>query len=163
MAVSSPIQRKPTFSSAATWLQAWNIYIRGMVKFYPEIAPTMHVYQESLCNLQGHYPITSWLRKDTSFRINMALNKHLSWNHFDDKQLTSSFTAPRALLQINLLSSRSATNVQPHSQISALMILTALHLTFVTTTPPPSGSLRPVHANFVQPCEPKCTFPHVCK
>ncbi len=57
--VSSPTN-KSKINSAASWLQAWNIYTKGTLTFFPELALQILYYQEFICNLQRNYPVTSW-------------------------------------------------------------------------------------------------------
>ena len=81
--VSSSL-KKPKITTVAEWLEAWNIYIRGMVHFHPSLAPSMLAYQESICTLQRSYPFTSWYRYDVAFRLNIARSKSTNWDQFYD-------------------------------------------------------------------------------
>ncbi len=74
----------PKIDSALSWFKAWNIYIQGMVSFYPDLAQSMLYYQNSITNMQCKYPPSAWLRYDTTFRKNMAQNKVLAWDRFDE-------------------------------------------------------------------------------
>ncbi len=66
------------------WLEAWNIYIQGMVRYHPKLAPELLSYLESICGFQLIYPLTAWLKYDPAFRMAMGLNKSLSWSRTDD-------------------------------------------------------------------------------
>eukprot|EP00112_Aurelia_sp_Birch-Aquarium-sp1_P016618 Seg3784.4 transcript_id=Seg3784.4/GoldUCD/mRNA.D3Y31 product="hypothetical protein" protein_id=Seg3784.4/GoldUCD/D3Y31 len=61
LSFSSKNDKKKKISDAASWLEAWNIYIRAMVHFHPELAPELLVYQESICTYQRMYPASAWL------------------------------------------------------------------------------------------------------
>ncbi len=80
----NPLAKKPKINSSATWLEAWNIFIRCMVNFHPELAHELLAYQELICSFHRQYPVTAWLRYDTAFRMNIGLNKTLSWARLDD-------------------------------------------------------------------------------
>ena len=174
MAVSSPALNKVKINNAATWLQAWNIYIRGMIYFHPDLAPSMLSFQESTCNLQRHYLLTSWLGYDTAFRMNIALDKNLSWNRFDECAYDQFVRCP----QPDKMSS-------PNSGLKCYKFSAPGHYAnqcpnesyhpqsnFCANHNPSSGSFRPVNVNPSQPCrhfnnqgrcsQPNCNFPHVC-
>lgn len=66
------------------WIEAWNVYIRGMVHFHPYLAPELLAYQESFCSINKSYPFAACSRYDIAFRMNMARNKHQSWAKLDE-------------------------------------------------------------------------------
>ena len=84
LSFSSKNDRKKKIIDASSWLEAWNIYIRAMVHFHPELAPELLVYQESICTYQRLYPASAWLKYDAAFRMNNATNKALSWSRHDE-------------------------------------------------------------------------------
>ena len=84
LSFASKNDRKKKIFDAASWLEAWNIYIRAMVHFHPELAPELLVYQESICTFQRLYPPSAWLKYDAAFRMNNATNKALSWARNDE-------------------------------------------------------------------------------
>ena len=81
--LSSVRSNKQKINNASTWLEAWNIFIRAMVHFHPELAPELLAYQETICGYQRMYPASSWLKYDTAFRMNLGIDKTLSWARFD--------------------------------------------------------------------------------
>ena len=66
------------------WIEAWNVYIRGMVHFHPHLAPELLAYQESFCSINKSYPFSARSRYDIAFRMNMARKKHQSWAKLDE-------------------------------------------------------------------------------
>ena len=82
--LSSVRSNKQKINNASSWLEAWNIFIRAMVHFHPELAPELLAYQETICGYQRMYPASSWLKYDTAFRMNLGIDKTLSWARFDE-------------------------------------------------------------------------------
>ena len=66
------------------WLEAWNVFIRGMVNFHPSMAPELLAYQESFCSFNRSYSFQACLRYDIAFRMNVARNLQLSWARLDE-------------------------------------------------------------------------------
>ena len=88
VSVSPSTQNKQKINNSVSWFEAWNIYIQAMVNFHPELAKDMLAYQESICTFQRTYPVSAWLRYDTAFRMNIGLNKSLSWARLDEYAFT---------------------------------------------------------------------------
>ena len=87
LALTSMGQKKVKINSVASWLQAWNLFIRAMVFYHPKLAPELLMYQEYICGLQRNYPLTSWLRYDAAFRLSMSQNKNdptVTWSKIND-------------------------------------------------------------------------------
>ena len=82
--VSAPTAQKPKITSMPQWLEAWNIFIRGMVHFHPSLAPQLLSYQESMCTLMRSYQFTACYRYDVAARLNIASNKGARWDNFYD-------------------------------------------------------------------------------
>ena len=57
--LSSVRSNKQKINNASSWLQAWNIFIRAMVHFHPDLAPELLAYQETICEYQRMYPASS--------------------------------------------------------------------------------------------------------
>ena len=74
-------QKISTFDN---WLEAWNIFIRSMVHFHPNLAPELLAYQESFCYLNRSYAFQACYRYDIAFRMNIARNHFLSWARLDE-------------------------------------------------------------------------------
>ena len=75
-----PSQRITNFH---TWLEAWNIFARVTMHYHPHLAAEILAYQEHICQISRSYPFTAWQCYDTAFRLNLALNKSLSWARTD--------------------------------------------------------------------------------
>ena len=71
-------------SGILSWIEAWNVYVRGMVHFHPHLATEMLAYQEAFCNLNKSYPFRACSQYDIAFRMKMARNKAASWALTDD-------------------------------------------------------------------------------
>ena len=67
-----------------TWLEAWNVFIRGMVHFHPHLAPDLLAYQESFSTLSRNYHFQSCYKYDIAFRMNVARNQYLPWSRLDE-------------------------------------------------------------------------------
>ena len=76
--------QKRKINNPSSWMEAWNIYIRVMAHFHPELASELLAYQDFICTLQRTYPTQCWLRYDTAFRMNITLDKSLSWNKLNE-------------------------------------------------------------------------------
>ena len=81
-------QQKRKINNAASWMEAWNIYIRAMTHFHPSLISELLVYQDFMCTLQRSYPTQAWLRYDTAFRLHIALDKTMSWSDIDEHAFT---------------------------------------------------------------------------
>lgn len=55
-----------------------------MVFYHPKLGPELLAYQECISTFQRRYPVSSWLRYDSAFRMNIAMNKSLSWARHDE-------------------------------------------------------------------------------
>ena len=75
---------KRSINTSTSWLEAWNIYIRVMAFYHPAMIPELLAYQDFICTLQRSYPMQSWLRYDTAFRLQAAMNKARSWAVIDE-------------------------------------------------------------------------------
>lgn len=87
VALTSSGNKKVKINSIASWMQAWNLYIRAMVFYHPRLAPELLMYQEYICGLQRSYPLTSWLRYDAAFRLSISQQKsdpNISWSKIND-------------------------------------------------------------------------------
>ena len=87
VALSSSGNKKVKINSIASWMQAWNLFIRATVFYHPKMAPELLMYQEYMCRLQRSYPLTAWLRYDSAFRLAIAQNKNdpgVSWSKIND-------------------------------------------------------------------------------
>ena len=82
--VSAPAGQRPKISSMAQWLEAWNIFIRGMVHFHSSLASQLLAYQESMCTLMRSYQFTACYRYDVAARLNIASNRGARWDIFYD-------------------------------------------------------------------------------
>ncbi len=71
-------------TSFLTWLEAWNVFIRGMVHFHPHLAPDLLAYQESFTALNRNYNFQSCYKYDIAFRMNVARNQYLPWSRLDE-------------------------------------------------------------------------------
>ena len=67
-----------------SWLEAWNVFIRGMVHFHPHLAPDLLAYQESFSALSRNYQFQSCYKYDIAFRMNVARNHYLPWSRLDE-------------------------------------------------------------------------------
>ena len=77
VALCSSGNKKVKINSVASWMQAWNLFIRATVSYYPKMAPELLMYQEYMCRLQRSYPLTAWPRYDYAFRLAIAQKR--SW------------------------------------------------------------------------------------
>ena len=84
LSFASKNSRKRKITDFQSWLEAWNIFIRTMVFYHPELGPELLAYQECISTFQRRYPVSSWLRYDSAFRMNIAMNKSLSWARHDE-------------------------------------------------------------------------------
>lgn len=82
--VSAPSAQKPKIATMGQWLEAWNIFIRGMVHFHPSLASQLLAYQESMCTLMRAYQFTACYRYDVAARLNIASNLGSRWDIFYD-------------------------------------------------------------------------------
>ena len=84
LSFASKNARKRKICDFKSWLEAWNIFIRTMVFYHPDLGPELLAYQECISTFQRRYPVSSWLRYDSAFRMNIAMNKSLSWARHDE-------------------------------------------------------------------------------
>eukprot|EP00112_Aurelia_sp_Birch-Aquarium-sp1_P007424 Seg1809.3 transcript_id=Seg1809.3/GoldUCD/mRNA.D3Y31 product="hypothetical protein" protein_id=Seg1809.3/GoldUCD/D3Y31 len=94
-----PSQRITNFSS---WLEAWNIFVRVTIHYHPRLAADLLTYQENICQISRNYPFNAWQRYDTAFRLNLALNKSLSWARTDSYSFDKFLRDSRAQQQPGL-------------------------------------------------------------
>lgn len=68
----------------SSWLEAWNVFIRGMVHFHPHLASELLAYQEHFCTLTRNYPFNACYKYDIAFRMNMARSTLQQWSRVDE-------------------------------------------------------------------------------
>ena len=72
--MSSLRSNKQKIMNASSWLESWNIFIRAMIHFHPELAPELLAYHETVCGYQPMHPASSQLKYDTLFRMNLGID-----------------------------------------------------------------------------------------
>ncbi len=66
-------KKKAKITNFLGWLEAWNVFIRGMTYFHPHLAQELLSYQETICNMNKAYPFDTWLRFDIAFRMKTTI------------------------------------------------------------------------------------------
>ena len=84
MSLTQPCRTAQKLTNFVTWLEAWNVFIRGMVHFHPHLAPDLLAYQESVSTLSSNYHFQSCYKYDIAFRMNVARNQYLPWSRLDE-------------------------------------------------------------------------------
>ncbi len=97
VALTATGNKKVKINSVASWMQAWNLYIRAMIFYHPILAPELLTYQDYICGLQRSYLLTSWLRYDAAFRLSISKRKDdptTSWSEINDSAFNQFIRCP---------------------------------------------------------------------
>ena len=153
-----PSQRITNFH---TWLEAWNIFARVTVHYHPHLAADILACQEHICQISRSYPFTAWQRYDTAFRLNLALNKSLSWARTDSYPFDKFLRDHRSQQQPGLCYKCQ----QPGhlaSDCPSAQRFPAKQVTTATTTSPQSQVPCRHYNNFNRCTQKPCSFTHKC-
>ena len=154
--------RKRKINNAASWFEAWNIYLRAMAFFHPGLIPDLLAYQDFICTLQRTYPVTAWLRYDIAFRLHAAMDKSLPWSSIDDQAFNKFVRCPAPPSTISCFNCGSEShlaNACPQRSFRTKREPGTPH-TFPSNNQPINNSCRFFNSS---KCENRaCRFPHKC-
>ena len=69
----------------SSWLEAWNVYLRTILSFFPQLAPDLLAYQDQMCKFSRKFKASAWLVYDTAFHYMAASNLSIAWGKVNEQ------------------------------------------------------------------------------